>query len=78
MKQPLNEMVSRLEKMSSYNDTAKAAVEKLALAVSDEEKLEIINRLTNEAYEFIQRVSIWIQILEKHYRKRENARKIHK
>lgn len=71
-------MVSRLEKMSSYNDTAKAAVEKLALAVSDEEKLEIINRLTNEAYEFIQRVSIWIQILEKHYRKRENARKIHK
>ena len=69
MKQPLPEIIARLEKMSSYNGTAKQAIEKLALAVSDDEKTEIINCLINEAYEFIQRVSIWVQILEKHARK---------
>lgn len=69
MKQPLSEIITRLEKMSSYNGTARRALEQLALAVSDGEKTEIINRLINEAYEFIQRASIWVQILEKHARK---------
>jgi len=72
MRQPLPEIIARLEKISGHNDTAKQALKQLALAVSDDEKTEIINRLINEAYEFIQRVSIWMQILEKHYGQKSN------
>lgn len=72
MKQSLSEVIARLEKISGHNDTAKQALKQLALAVSDDEKTEIINRLINEAYEFIRRVSIWVQILEKHYGRKSN------